>query len=180
MARNIEIKAQIASIESLLPSAAKIADEGPIEIFQDDTFFRCPNGRMKLRAFSDRDGQLIFYQRPDSAGPKESFYIISPTASPNTLRQTLTLAYGEAGRVIKHRTLFLAGRTRIHLDKVDGLGEFLELEVVLAEGEPNETGVSIVHELLDKLGIARHQLIDEAYVELLAKSPNKAADIKAR
>ena len=52
MARNIEIKAQIESIESLLPLVAKIADEGPIEIVQDDTFFACPNGRLKLRAFS--------------------------------------------------------------------------------------------------------------------------------
>jgi adenylate cyclase class IV len=129
MVRNIEIKARIESVESLQPVAAEIADEGPIEITQDDTFFACPNGRLKLRAFSEHDGQLIFYQRPDSAGPKESFYVISPISSPDTLRQALSLAYGEIGRVRKHCTLFLAGRTRIHLDKVDELGDFLELEV---------------------------------------------------
>jgi predicted adenylyl cyclase CyaB len=173
MARNIEIKARIESVESLLPVAAEIADEGPIEIDQDDTFFACPNGRLKLRAFSEHDGQLIFYQRPDSAGPKESFYVISPTASPDTLRQLLSLAYGEIGRVRKHRTLFLAGRTRIHLDKVDDLGDFLELEVVLAEGESNEAGVSVAHELLEKLRVSPHQLVEEAYVDLLAKLPNK-------
>jgi predicted adenylyl cyclase CyaB len=172
MARNIEIKARIASVESLLPLAANVADEGPIAIFQDDTFFPCPNGRLKLRAFSDHDGQLIFYRRPDSFGPKESFYVISPISSPDTLRQALALAYGEAGRVIKHRTLFLAGRTRIHLDRVEGLGDFLELEVVLADGEANETGASVADELLDKLGIARDQLIDGAYVDMLAKSPS--------
>jgi len=173
MARNIEIKARIASVESLLPLAAKIADEGPIEILQDDTFFSCSNGRLKLRAFSDHDGQLIFYQRPNRTGPKESFYIISPTSSPDTLRQALSLAYGESGRVRKHRILFLVGRTRVHLDKVEGLGDFLELEVVLAEGESNETGVSVAHDLLEKLAISHHQLIEDAYVDLLAKLPNK-------
>ncbi len=174
MARNIEIKARIESIESLLPLAAKIANEGPIEIVQDDTFFACPNGRLKLRSFSEHDGQLIFYQRPDSAGPKESFYVISPTSSPDTLRRVLSLAYGESGRVRKHRTLFMAGRTRIHLDKVEELGYFLELEVVLAEGETNEAGISVAHELLEKLSVSMHQLVEEAYIDLLAKLPNEA------
>ncbi|MGJ0430161.1 class IV adenylate cyclase [Methylobacter sp.] len=174
MARNIEIKARIESIDSLLPIVAKIADEGPIEILQDDTFFSCPNGRLKLRAFSEHDGQLIFYQRQDSAGPKESFYVISPTSSPDTLRQALSLAYGESGRVRKHRTLFLTGRTRVHLDKVEKLGGFLELEVVLAEGESIEAGISVAHELLGKLAVSPHQLVEEAYVDLLAQMPDKA------
>lgn len=171
MARNIEIKARIDSVESLWPLVVNIADEGPIEIIQDDTFFPCANGRLKLRAFSDHDGQLIFYQRPDSAGPKQSFYVISPTASPDTLRQSLTLAYGESGRVRKHRTLFMVGRTRVHLDKVEGLGDFLELEVVLAEDEASEAGVSIAYALLEKLGVFHLQLIEDAYVDLLAKLP---------
>ncbi|MBD9363068.1 class IV adenylate cyclase [Methylomonas fluvii] len=168
MAKNIEIKARIDSVESLWPLVVNVADEGPIEIIQDDTFFPCPNGRLKLRAFSDHDGQLIFYQRPDSAGPTASFYMISPTASPDTLRQTLALAYGEGGRVLKQRTLFMVGRTRLHLDKVEGLGDFLELEVVLTENELNETGVAIAHELLERLGISDRLLIEEAYVDLLA------------
>jgi adenylate cyclase class IV len=173
MARNIEIKARIDGIESILPLAAKIASEGPTEIHQDDTFFTCLNGRLKLRAFSEHEGQLIFYQRSDSAGPKESFYVISPTSSPDTLRQTLELAYGVGGRVRKHRTLFLVGRTRVHLDKVEGLGDFLELEVVLADNEPNETGISIAHDLLEKLAVSPRQLVEEAYVDLLAKLPNR-------
>ena len=174
MPTNIEIKARIESVESLLPLVAKIADDGPTEMLQDDTFFSCPNGRLKLRTFSDHDGQLIFYHRPDGAGPRESFYVISPTASPDTLRQALSLAYGEGGRIRKRRTLFLVGRTRVHLDIVEGLGHFLELEVVLSEGESNETGVSIADELLVKLAVPHHQLIEEAYVDLLAKSPNSA------
>lgn len=167
MSRNVEIKARLESIEELLPRVKAIADSGPTEIAQDDTFFSCPNGRLKLRAFSETSGELIFYRRSDSAGPKESFYFISPTASPNTLRETLSLAYGERGRVRKHRTLFVLGRTRIHLDKVVGLGDFLELEVVLSEDESAETGVEIAHELLARLGISSTQLIEGAYLDLL-------------
>ena len=167
MARNIEIKARIESVEALLPRAKAIAESEPTEIDQDDTFFNCPNGRLKLRAFSDTAGELIFYQRPDSAGPKESFYVVSPTASPNTLREVLSLAYGQCGRVRKHRTLFLVGRTRIHLDRVEGLGDFIELEVVISEGESGEAGVDIAQALLGKLGISREQLVEGAYVDLI-------------
>ena len=167
MARNIEIKARIENVESIVPKAAALADKGPIEILQDDTFFACPNGRLKLRAFSPTEGELIFYRRPDQAGPKESFYLISPTSAPDILRESLSLAYGQVGRVRKHRTLFLAGRTRIHLDRVEGLGHFLELEVVLSDGEAVETGEAIAQDLIGKLGISSIQLIEGAYVDML-------------
>jgi predicted adenylyl cyclase CyaB len=170
MARNIEIKARIESVEAVLPRVKAIAESGPTEIVQDDTFFNCPNGRLKLRAFSETAGELIFYQRPDQTGPKESFYVISPTASPNTLREVLSLAYGQSGRVRKQRTLFLMERTRIHLDRVEGLGDFIELEVVLSEGEPAEAGVNVARELLAKLGIPPEQLIEGAYVDLLREN----------
>lgn len=167
MARNVEIKARIESVEALTARAAALADQGPTEIVQDDTFFACRNGRLKLRAFSAADGQLIFYRRPDQAGPKESFFLISPTSSPDTLREALTLAYGQAGRVLKRRTLYIAGRTRIHLDRVEGLGHFLELEVVMADGEPTDVGVAEAYDLLAKLGVAPSQLVERAYVDLL-------------
>jgi len=122
MARNVEIKARVSSVGSLLAKVAGIADSGPTETYQDDTFFICPNGRMKLRRLSATEGTLIFYQRPNGPAPKESFYFLVPTSTPDTLREALALGYGQAGRVRKHRTLFLAGRTRIHLDRVEGLG----------------------------------------------------------
>jgi adenylate cyclase class IV len=167
MARNVEIKARIERVEALAPRVAALADEGPIALVQDDTFFRCPNGRLKLRAFPTGEGELIFYRRPDQPGPKESCFWISPTASPDSLRETLTLACGQAGRVRKHRTLYRAGRTRIHLDRVEGLGDFLELEVVMAEGEPAEAGAAEAHALLATLGIGPEQLVERAYVDLL-------------
>ena len=166
MARNIEIKARIESVEALIPKAAALASEGPFEIEQNDTFFRCESGRLKLRDFLNGTGELIFYRRSNQLGPKESFYLRSVTSTPGVLRESLSLAYGQAGRVAKHRTLFLVGRTRVHLDRVEGLGHFLELEVVLGENEPLEAGTREAHELMVKLGIAPHQLVEGAYVEL--------------
>jgi len=170
MPRNIEIKARIASIEALVPHVKALADQGPVEIEQDDTFFVCPSGRLKLRAFSVDSGELIFYRRADALGPKESFYVRAATSRPDSLREVLSLAYGPAGRVRKHRTLFLNGRTRIHLDRVEGLGEFLELEVVLEDGEPADAGMQEAERLLARLGITAGQLISEAYVDLLART----------
>jgi adenylate cyclase class IV len=167
VARNIEIKARIASVAALQPGVAAIATEGPFAIRQDDTFFRCATGRLKLRDFLDGRAELIYYRRADRRGPKESFYLRSATSTPDVLRESLALACGEAGRVVKHRTLFLVGRTRVHLDRVEGLGDFLELEVVLADGEPSSAGLEEAHGLMEQLGIGPEQLLEGAYVDLL-------------
>jgi adenylate cyclase class IV len=168
--RNIEIKARITSVDALEPMAASLATQGPTEIAQDDTFFCCQSGRLKLRTFSATEGELIFYQRVNERGPQESFYLRAPTATPEVLREALSRAYGQAGRVVKRRTLYLVGRTRMHLDRVEGLGHFLELEVVLEESEPCESGVREAHALMDRLGIEPSDLIETAYVDLLVQS----------
>jgi len=167
MARNVEIKARIENVGLIVPKVAGLATSGPIEIAQDDTFFNCVTGRLKLRAFSNDAGELIFYRRANQAGPKESFFIRSPTSSPETLRESLSLAYGQVGRIRKYRTLFLVGRTRVHLDRVEDLGHFLELEVMLEDGESTEVGVREAGELMDRLGIQSSQLIEGAYLDLM-------------
>jgi len=169
MARNIEIKARIDSIERVAAIAETLADKGPTEIAQDDTFFRCNDSadRLKLRTFAPDRAELIFYRRANSAGPKESFYLITPCTTPDVLRESLTLAWGQVGRVRKQRRLFIVGRTRVHLDRVEGLGEFLELEVVLEEGESAEAGIAQAHALMARLGVRTDQLVQGAYVDLL-------------
>ena len=175
MARNIEIKAHIPSVAALTARAAALANEGPTAIRQDDSFFHCDQGRLKLRTFSAHHGELIFYRRADRQGPKESFYLISPTSAPDSLRDLLAASHGQSGRVVKQRTLFIAGRTRIHLDQVEGLGDFLELEVVLQEGEAAEDGVAEAHRLMARLGVQADQLIEGAYVDLLTARRASAA-----
>ena len=168
MARNVEIKARIDSIEALLPLALACAD-GPAELIaQDDTFFPCAAGRLKLRVFADGRGELIAYERPDAAGPKTSHYAITPVADPDALRATLTRALGLGGRVLKQRTLLHVGRTRVHLDRVARLGDFMELEVVLRDGESADAGVAVAHALLRRLQVDPSRLVAGAYVDLLA------------
>lgn len=169
MSRNIEIKARVADMAALEARAAALATEGPVEIVQDDTFFRCPAGRLKLRRFAADRGELIFYQRPDEAGPKASFYRRVATAEPDAMRETLELAYGVTGRVTKRRTLYMAGRTRVHLDRVDGLGTFMELEVVLKEGEALAEGEREARELMAQLAIGPDQLLQGAYLDLIGR-----------
>jgi predicted adenylyl cyclase CyaB len=177
MARNVEIKARIENVALMAPKVAALASEGPLDLAQDDTFFNCVTGRLKLRAFSNDAGELIFYRRVNQSGPKESFYLRSPTSSPETLRESLSLAYGQIGRIRKYRTLYLVGRTRVHLDRVEGLGHFLELEVQLVDDESFEQGVREAGELMERLGIQPEQLIEGAYLDLLLEngSPGDSA-----
>jgi len=166
LARNIEIKARIEDADEFTARVAELADEGPFEMEQDDTFFRCGSGRLKLRAFSETSGELIFYRRTDQLGPKESSYLITPATDPAGLREVLTLAYGQTGRIVKHRTLFLIGRTRVHIDRVEGLGNFMELEVVLDLNESSEAGVKEAALLMERLRIEEATLIEGAYIDM--------------
>jgi hypothetical protein len=69
VARNIEIKARIENADAVRSKVARLADRGPVELVQDDWFFSCPAGRLKLRVFSAEQGELIFYHRADHPGP---------------------------------------------------------------------------------------------------------------
>ena len=171
MARNIEIKARITSVDSLAAKVAPLADVGPTAIAQDDTFFHCAQGRLKLRVFADGHGELIAYERGDTRGPKLSDYVRAPVAEPAALRDALTRACGQRGRVIKQRTLYLIGATRVHLDVVEGLGHFMELEVVLRDEQTPSEGEAIAQRLLATLGIQTDQLLSQAYIDLLEQRP---------
>jgi predicted adenylyl cyclase CyaB len=168
MPTNIEIKARVRDWEQTRRAAESLADR-PLEIIdQVDTFFACPNGRLKLREFSAIHGELIAYDREDRAGAKASRYLITPTTEPEALRSVLLRALGIAGTVKKRRFLYLCGPTRIHLDDVEGLGKFLELEVVLAPGDDEARGEAIARELMEKLSVRPDDLLAGAYVDLLA------------
>lgn len=171
MARNIEIKARVDDLRALEDSVVALGAIGPEHIAQDDTFFVCQNGRLKLRVFEDGSGQLIFYRRADEQGPKESFYVLSETGAPDSLREALSLAYGVEGRVRKQRRLYMQGRTRVHLDSVEGLGDFMELEVVLAEHESAADGMQEAQHLMQALKIDASRLVTGAYLDLLARKP---------
>jgi predicted adenylyl cyclase CyaB len=167
MPANIEIKAQVRDIEDLKTGAAALSDT-PVEIIpQEDTFFQVSRGRLKLRQLAPNRGQLIYYERDDTAGPKQSNYLIAETADPVALKTTLTAALGIRGVVRKRRSLYMAGQTRIHVDEVEGLGNFMELEVVLHPGQSQAEGQAIALDLMVKLGVEEADLLEGAYMDLL-------------
>ncbi len=171
MARNIEIKARIARIEDLLPRAQALAGGAAPELIeQDDSFFTVPQGRLKLRQFADGSAELIHYHRADHAEAKASDYVRVPAPDPAALREALTRACGLQGRVRKQRWLLLAGQTRIHLDRVQGLGDFMELEVVLRPGQSDADGTAVAEALMQSLGLADAQRLAGSYLDLAASS----------
>jgi adenylate cyclase len=166
---NIEIKAFLPDPSRVKQIAEEIGEDKGV-IHQEETFFTSKRGRLKLRRFSATNGELINYERLDKPGPKQSHYVISTTADPEGLRQILEKALGIEGIVRKKRHLFLVGQTRIHLDEVEGLGNFLELEVVLQEGQQPEDGMAIAAGLMKKLGVKREDLIAGAYIDLISQN----------
>jgi adenylate cyclase class IV len=168
MPRNIEIKARVDSIEALLPRARAVAGGEPQLIEQDDTFFAVAHGRLKLRQFANGTAELIHYQRDDHADAKASDYVRVPVPDAAPLREALARACGVLGRVRKQRWLLLAGPTRIHLDRVEGLGDFMELEVVLRDGQDDADGVAVAEALMRELGLEAAERLAGAYLDLLA------------
>jgi adenylate cyclase class IV len=158
MARNVEIKACLpASHAGLVTTRAQALATAPVQhLLQDDSFYACAQGRLKLRRF------------PDAPGPKTSAYQRTPVNDAEGLHAALSSACGLIGRVRKQRCVVMVGRTRVHLDTVEGLGRFLELEVVLRDDEPACNGIEEAEALMARLGIAPGWLVDGAYLDLLA------------
>lgn len=172
MPSNIEIKARIRDLDEIRLRAEQLSDSPVEAILQEDIFFNTSQGRLKLRVLSEDNGQLIYYTRPDQEGPKRSDYQISLTSDPENLKRVLELAYGIRGIVRKTRYLYLVGQTRVHLDDVQGLGQFMELEVVMREGQSDPEGQLIAEGLMAALGVERSDLIEGAYMDLLESSIN--------
>ena len=165
--RNVEIKARARNFDRQSRLALKLATVPPERLIQEDTFFNVPAGRLKLRHIQGHPAELIHYSRTDSPGPKESRYTIYRLENPEDLKRVLTSALGVRGVVRKNRMVSLVGQTRIHLDQVEGLGEFIELEVVLDTGEDIECGTVIAETLMSQLEIEKRDLVAAAYVDLL-------------
>ena len=170
MPSNIEIKARVSDFDKIRQRAAKLSD-APLQVIQqEDVFFNTERGRLKLRILASDHAQLIYYIRSDQEGPKRSDYHIFETPDPENLKRVLELAYGIRGVVRKTRYLYMVGQTRVHLDDVDGLGHFMELEVVMRQEQSNAEGEEIAKDLMTSLGVDRIDLLEGAYMDMLESS----------
>ncbi len=175
MDSNIEIKARAKDFGRQRKLAEALSDVSGEQFWQEDIFFDIPKGRLKLRVFRDRSGELIYYERADSSGPKVSHYEVSKTNEPDSLRHVLTLSLGVRGVIRKQRTLYKSGHTRIHFDEVEGLGDFIELEYVMQSTASEEEAFNAVKNLMGRLEIRENDLIDRAYIDLIQKPHSSLA-----
>ena len=150
---------------------AAISDTPPRTLQQRDTFFRCVNGRLKLRETGAGEGELIFYHRANTTAATQSDYEIAAVTDPQSLKQVLRRALGVTKVVEKTRVLYLVDQTRVHLDSVVGLGDFLELEVVLRPDQSPAEGHAIAADLMRRLEIRDTDLLATAYADMLDHAP---------
>ena len=164
--KNIEIKAKIRDYDKVKRLVEELCPKPVQTEQQEDTFFITSKGRLKLRE-SNVKSALIYYDRKDSLEPSQSDIAISFSDSPDTLKSVLSKSLGIRGIVKKNRTLYKYGQTRIHLDDVEGLGKFIELEVVLKSNQTSKDGENIAIDLMSKFNIHKTDLIDVAYIDLI-------------
>ena len=176
MSANIEFKARLHSPESQAKSAEKIAGCPAQILLQRDTFFHTSNGRLKLREISGDATQLIHYFREDDPQARESDYVISEVNDPTMFVEAMDRAYGIRGIVRKLRRLWLVGQTRIHFDDVEGLGQFMEIEVVLEPEQSKVEGLEIARQLMEKLAVRDEDILADAYIDMQERSATPPAD----
>ncbi len=167
MPRNIELKARLRDLASAQAIAERITGDGPEVQRQTDTYFRCRNGRLKLREIDGGPAQLVAYERPDVAESKGSDYLLVPVADPRGLKQALTSTIGVLTVVRKTRRIYLSKNVRIHLDEVEGLGTFLEFEAVLSTEIDDQAGCSQLDDLQRLFAIMRGDLLTGSYSDML-------------
>jgi len=166
--KNIELKILLSNFRHISAILKKMGAKFKSRLSQIDTYYNCKNGRLKLREINGKNFELIFYQRPDTKKSKISDYNVLKFNRSNIedIKNILTRAMGENVTVKKERNLWIYKNTRIHLDDVNKLGKFLELETVI-------DGINLInakkeHEKVIKLlNIAQCKKIKKSYSDLL-------------
>ncbi|MDE0503485.1 MAG: class IV adenylate cyclase, partial [Candidatus Poribacteria bacterium] len=164
--RNLELKAEYESIELVHANLKALEAKCSGNLCQVDTYFNVPKGRLKLREVKGYGGTLVYYERPDSAGSRYSRYQLCDIENHTTFKQMMSDVLGVKVVVEKNRELWFYGNTRIHLDKVLNLGEFIELETVIRDQSEAEALAEHNH-VKDALHISAAILIPVSYCDLL-------------
>jgi predicted adenylyl cyclase CyaB len=163
---NIELKARCEDLGKLRESCESLGAEGQEPERQIDTYFSVSHGRLKLRESSESGAELIYYARGDVAGARESHYDLYQVEDPEGLKAILTKALSVSAVVTKRRETFVIGNVRIHLDKVQGLGGFVELQGTVDHSGELPLVADEVQGVQRALGIDPQSLVKESYAAL--------------
>jgi len=167
--RNVELKCRCPDLAQVRARALAAGAREVDLLEQRDTFFLGARARLKLRELGVGRAELISYERPDTTGPRTSEYRIAPVEHPAELAAVLEQALGITGVVVKRRCPMLLRNTRIHLDEVEGLGTFVELETVLS-GQTEMEGERELAEIAGALELDKAERVAQPYVELLKQA----------
>jgi homotetrameric cytidine deaminase len=181
---NVELKARDPDPEATAARVLALDAEDRGVLIQRDTYFAARRGRLKLRGEDGRGSELIAYRRPDATEPEQSAYVRAPVGEPAALGEALDAALGTVVVVAKRRRLFIWENVRIHLDEVDGLGAFLELEALVGSADSDLAAAQAkVARLRTELAIEDGALVSVGYADLLLDGPQallRAADAAMR
>jgi homotetrameric cytidine deaminase len=164
--RNVELKGRDPDPAATLAAALAAGAEDRGVLHQRDTYFGAREGRLKLRE-QDGRAELISYVRADRALARESAYTLVAVPDGDALRSALDAALGMVAEVVKTRRLLLWRDVRIHLDDVEGLGTWVELEAVAGPDSDLAAEHAKVAELRGLLGLADDRIVAEGYAALL-------------
>jgi adenylate cyclase class IV len=165
--RNIELNSRCADLAAALSALAPLSVVDTGVQHQIDTYFHVPHGRLKLREIVGVKAELIWYDRSNQAAIRKSDYRLTPVSHPADLKAALAAALGVRGKVEKHRQVLLWHNVRIHLDKVAGLGTFVEFEAVIGPTDDEPTGHARLQQLCQILNLAQESFLDCSYADLL-------------
>jgi adenylate cyclase class 2 len=164
---NVEIKARCADHESIRRMLRHRKAEFIGKDHQVDTYFLAGSGRLKLRE-GTIENNLIWYRREDLSGPRTSYCRLFKTDSGSALKEILEQALGILVVVDKEREIYFVGNVKIHLDRVSGLGNFLEIEAQSEAGDlSEETLYRQCTGLMDEFGIDTGDLVSKSYSDLI-------------
>ena len=172
--KNIELKVKVPNFHKVIKLLKKLGAKRQHSLEQIDTYFHSPCGRLKTREINQQSQELIYYQRPDLRESKISTYKVI-TLNPAELELTKNILgrlYQKWIIVKKNRDLWLFKHTRVHLDNVQKLGYFIELETVA-----NEIDIRSARRehnaIIRELQLLHFKRISHSYSDLLAARSNK-------
>jgi adenylate cyclase class 2 len=163
----LELKARDRDPARSLEVCQELGAEDRGTLTQRDTYFEVPRGLLKLREEPDAVAHLIAYERPNLAGRKESRYRVVQVPEPAELQEALAAVLGITVVVSKARRLFIFEGVRIHLDRVEGLGEYIEFEGVAADGGDPSGFAELLAGLQQSFAIREGDLLGESYSQLI-------------
>lgn len=170
MGKNIEIKANCADLIAFENKVKEMPVHFEGTDQQTDTFYVVPKGRLKLRESSLYGNILIPYFRPDTNDSKESDYSLLKVDDVQQTKLILQKMFGVRLVVEKERKIYIYENIRIHIDRVKKLGNFIEFEAVLSDGEQEKDNHLKLEILMKQLDISKNQLIANAYADLLIEN----------